>query len=126
MRWSFAPLLLGSLLGFGCSRAAPPEPPPPPIEPEAIEGAAPEVQAVMMETVLYVLEDGVALFAPREDAEPSMRVAAQERYRILEQRPGWYRLETPWEETPAWLPESALRMAQELAPPSEIHRRLAD
>jgi hypothetical protein len=119
-------LALLASLPAGCGgdrpeRAAQPETPR-----TALDERAPEEQELLMETVLYVLADGFAVAEPAEGAEASLRLSRDERYRIADRAPGWYRLETEWPDLSAWVPASAVRTAQELAPPDVINERLAE
>ena len=125
-----APWLLSAallVLAAGCANpegAAPEKATPPPHT--ALDDEGPPESELMYETVLYVVADGVALSAPEDGAEPSVRIAKDERYRIAEEREGWYRLITQWNEVSAWVPASAVRTAEELAPPSVINERLSE
>lgn len=121
-------LALLALPAGGCSSGSTEEAPAPAESPapSALDEQAPEEQALMMETVVYVLAEGTALAAPEEGAEPSLRLGEGERYRIADRAPGWYRLVTQWPELSAWVPESAVRTAEELAPPDVINERLSE
>ena len=123
MRPSLASALsLAALLATACGGGSQPAPAPVP----ATTSEEPQVdEALFNETVLYVLADGLAYRTPDEAGEASMRVAAEDRFRILEERPGWYRLVTEWAEIPAWIPASAVRTAVEPAPLSVVNERLA-
>lgn len=117
-------LSLSALLAGSCARAPEPKPAP---EPAAARDEGEDTdQALFNETVLYVVADGLAYRTPDEQGEASMRIAVDDRFRILEERPGWYRVETEWAEVPAWVPAAAVRTAVEPAPVHVVNERLAN
>lgn len=121
-----AAVTVTALLATACGRS--PEPPPMPSASDAAfaeDGEATTDPALFNETVLYVITDGLAYRTPDEKGEASLRVAIDERFRILEERPGWYRVETEWAEVAAWIPAASVRTAVEPAPLHVINERLA-
>jgi len=118
-------LTVTALLAAGCGGTAKPEAALTDGHADMGSGEKSEAdEALFQETVLYVITDGLAYREPDETSEASMRIAVDDRFRILEERPGWYRVETEWKEIPAWLPAATVRTAVEAAPLSVVNERL--
>ena len=56
---------------------------------------------------------------PDQTSEPLMRITKDERYRVLEERDGWYRIATEMKGVSPWVPASAVRTAKEAATSAE-------